>query len=110
MTPLRRLLLAAAVIVVAVVLLYAFVVARSNHDRSLISVSGNIEVTDAEVAFKIPGRVKARLVDEGEQVHEGQLVAELESADLESELALREAERSAAKWVYEELLAGSRPE
>lgn len=110
MTLLKRLILVAAAIGVAVTLIYQFVVARSDQNPGRIRVSGNIEVTDAEVAFKIPGRVKTRLVDEGERVEQGQLVAELESADIQSELALRKAERDAAKWAYDELLAGSRPE
>ena len=38
---------------------------RPNAPRT-IRVSGNIEITDAEVSFKIPGRVEQRLFDEGQ--------------------------------------------
>ena len=47
-----------------------------------IRVSGNIETTEAQVAFKIAGRVEKRLFDEGQMVHQGQEVAELDTADL----------------------------
>ena len=42
---------------------------RGSHRSSdVIRVSGNIEVTDAEMSFKISGRVIRRLVDEGQFV------------------------------------------
>ncbi len=36
-----------------------------------IRVSGNIEVTAAQVSFKLPGRVVQRLISEGESVTNG---------------------------------------
>ena len=83
---------------------------RSGHDAKIIPVSGNIEVTDAEVSFKIAGRVEARAVDEGETVASGAVVARLESAELAQEVALRAAQMHAAAAELAELEAGSRPE
>lgn len=48
-----------------------------------IRVSGNIEVTSAQVSFKLPGRVIQRLVSEGESVTNSQIVAYLDVAELE---------------------------
>ncbi len=96
-------------IAIAVVLTYLLVQARRGN-RGLIRVSGNIELTDAELSFKIAGRVAERLVDEGETVKAGQLVARLDSTDLEQEVALRRAEQAATRAALAELLAGSRPE
>lgn len=76
----------------------------------VLLVSGNIEVTTAEISFKIPGRVLERLVDEGEQVRAGQLVARLDASDLAQEVALRQADVAAAQATLAELEAGSRPE
>lgn len=73
-------------------------------------VSGNLEITDAELGFQIAGRVVAREVDEGQSVRAGQVVARLETLDLEREVALREAELRGAVAVLAELRAGSRPE
>lgn len=78
--------------------------------RNLIRVSGNFEVTQAEVSFKIPGRVEQRFVDEGEGVQAGQLVARLEDRDILQEVALRRAEVAAAQAQLLELERGSRPE
>jgi HlyD family secretion protein len=82
---------------------------RANRE-SVIRVSGNIEVTVAEVSFKIPGRVEARFVDEGEIVKAGQLVARLDSVELAQDVALRRAEAQAAQAALEELEAGYRKE
>jgi HlyD family secretion protein len=46
---------------------YTYMQRQSPHEAHLIGVSGTIEVTDAEVSFKIAGRVEARLVFEGEK-------------------------------------------
>jgi len=73
-------------------------------------VSGNIEVTDAQLGFKIPGRVAARPVSEGDRVAAGQLVARLDDADQVQQVALRRAELAAAAAALAELEAGSRPE
>jgi HlyD family secretion protein len=73
-------------------------------------VSGNIEMTDAEVSFKIPGRVVERLVSEGETVKAGQIVARLDTSELTQEVALRKAEVRAAEAALAELETGSRPE
>jgi len=75
-----------------------------------IRVSGNIEVTEAEVSFKIPGRVTERFVSEGETVQAGQIVARLDDSELVRDISLRRAEVAAAEAVLAELEAGSRPE
>jgi HlyD family secretion protein len=97
-------------IAVAVVVTSYYIDSGSRHDPNVIRVSGNIEVTDAEVSFKLAGRVEARLVTEGETVRVGQLVARLDSMDLAQEVALRKAEVQVAQAALAELEAGSRPE
>jgi HlyD family secretion protein len=106
----QKWLIALGVVVVAGFLIYGFAFHSTSQDASLIRVSGNIEVTDAEVSFKIPGRVEQRLVDEGEMVQKGACVAALETVDLAAEVAMREAELLAAQSNLAELEAGSRPE
>lgn len=83
----------------------------TNHradDPNHVRVSGNIEVTEAQVSFKLAGRVEKRLVDEGQLVQRGQPVAELDMADLTCDLALRKAELRAAEAILAALVAGSR--
>lgn len=82
---------------------------RGARDGELL-LSGNIEVTDAQLGFKIPGRVVARPVFEGDRVKAGQLIAQLDDAEQKQELALRRAELAAAEAMLAELEAGSRPQ
>jgi len=77
---------------------------------NVVRVSGNIELTDVDVSFKIPGRVVQRLFDEGEYVEVGKKIAVLESKDLEDDVAVREAEFRVARAAWEELENGSRKE
>ena len=53
-----------------------------------IRVSGNIETTEVQIAFKIAGRVEQRRFDEGQKVKKG-AVAVLDTADLQCNVALR---------------------
>jgi HlyD family secretion protein len=87
---------------------YARLRSRSADDGLL--VSGNIEATEVNINFKIAGRVEKRLVDEGQKVTRGQTVAQLDTADLEADVALRRAELGATQAVLAQLLAGSRPD
>ena len=104
----KRLMVLLPVVLLVAVLAY-LILSRSDH-AGVIRVSGNIEVTDAEVSFKILGRVEARLVDEGEMVRAGQTIARLDSAELAQEVAARRAEMQAVQAALAELEAGSRPE
>ncbi len=98
-----------ALVVIAAAVAY-YVTHRHRNDRNVIKVSGNIEVTSVEASFKVPGRVLERLVDEGETVRAGQVIARLDSADLAHEVAIRRAEAETARAALRELEAGSRKE
>ena len=51
-------------------------------DSNRIRVSGNIELTEVNVSFKIPGRLIERAVTEGDQVRKGMVVARLDREQL----------------------------
>ena len=73
-------------------------------------LSGNIEVTDAQLGFKVPGRVVERLVSEGDRIAAGQLAARLDDVEQKEQLALRRAELAGAEAALAALQAGSRPQ
>jgi len=104
-----RRLVPAACLAAAVLLLGAC--SRSNGTRTGdLLLSGNIEVVDAQLGFKLPGRVAARPVSEGEQVQAGQLIAQLDDTEQKQQVALRRAELAAVSAALAELEAGSRPQ
>lgn len=84
--------------------------AELKKNAGLLNLSGNIEVTEAEISFKIPGRVERRLVDEGDSVRRNQPIAILDSLELRDEVSVRRAEVAAAEQTFAELAHGSRPE
>ena len=93
------------VVIIAVVLVYRY---RGQKDDGALRLSGNVEVTETNVAFKIPGRVIARLVDEGDRVKEGDTIAKLDSAELAAVEAQNKASLKEAVTKLAELKAGSR--
>jgi HlyD family secretion protein len=95
---------------VTAVLLLAACSDRNGSGTGALVLSGNIEVTDAQVSFKVPGRVVERLVSEGDRIKSGQLVARLDDAEQQEQFALRRAELAEAEAALAELQAGSRPQ
>ena len=63
----------------------------SGHDDSTVVISGNIELTQVDLAFKVPGRLDLLAVDEGAMVKKGQLLARL---DQEQARKARDREQS----------------
>jgi len=57
---------------------------RNFHKQpdNLIRISGNIELTQVNVAFKVSGRLIERAVDEGETVKKGMVIARLDREQL----------------------------
>lgn len=81
-----------------------------NADNGPIKLTGTVETTTVAVSFKVPGRLKERLVDEGQQIKAGQIVARLEDDELKDERRLRAADQLAAQAALADLKAGSRKE
>jgi HlyD family secretion protein len=82
----------------------------SHKGEAALWLSGNIEATEVAISFKLPGRVVQRLFDEGQDVKQDDVVARLDTGDLDADVAAREADVQAAEAALDELLAGSRTE
>jgi membrane fusion protein YbhG len=61
------------------------------EDSNRILLSGNIETTEVDIAFKVPGRLIERAVDEGDSVKKDQVVARLDREQLLQQRAQAEA-------------------
>jgi HlyD family secretion protein len=79
-------------------------------DDGTIRVSGNIEVDDARLAFKVPGILVERAVSEGGAVTLGQVVARLDDTEQVQQVEVQRAEVAAAAAALADLEAGSRPQ
>ncbi len=87
-----------------------FIFFKEKTDPGTIRVSGNIEATDVELGFKIAGRLEECLVNEGDSISKGAVLARLENMDQKIAMALAETNVERAKSVLAELVAGSRPQ
>lgn len=103
-----RIILPAIAVVLAMVAWQRFY--RTDGDDDQIRLSGNMDVTQVDLAFKIAGRLKHRLVEEGDPVTRGQGVATLEDTDQKLLRQKADADLAYAVSVLSELQAGSRPE
>ena len=72
-------------------LIWYLVTVRPSSDLQLI---GTVDANEVVVSSKIPGRIQTLLVDEGQEVKAGQLIAVIESEDLTA--ARKAAEANAA--------------
>lgn len=106
----KKVALAVIVLLVIAVLVFGYLRKQKPEKEAVIPVSGNIEITDAALSFKISGRVVERLVTEGDVVKREQIVAKMDGTDLQKEVDLRRAELETAEAALKELEAGSRPE
>ncbi len=85
---------------------------RSNHveaGRELV-LRGNVDIRQVELAFNASGRVDEVLVQEGDPVTKGQLLARLDTVRLQLQLAQAEGLAGAQRAQLAKLKAGSRPE
>ena len=57
-----------------------------------IAVSGNIELTEVNIAFKTPGRLIERSVDEGDMVKKGQVIVRIDPAEVNQAYAASQAQ------------------
>lgn len=82
-------------LIIAILAALGLVAALAFHRRGRpddrIRVSGNIELTQVNIAFKVAGRLIERAVDEGDTVKRGQIVARLDRDQL-----LRQRDRESA--------------
>jgi HlyD family secretion protein len=81
--------------VAAGVYAYRSGIGRAPDDR--IMVSGNIELTEVNIAFKTAGRLIERTVDEGDPVKKGQAVARLDRDQLVAQRERQAAELASAE-------------
>ena len=97
------LLIVAVVVLSAVCGFYAF-----RLEKEIIQ--GEVEVTEYRVSSKVPGRVAKILVEEGQKVHAGDVLAVLEAPDVAAKLTQAEGAEAAAAAQSRKAQKGAREE
>jgi multidrug resistance efflux pump len=86
-------------------LIWYFVTVRPTGDLQLI---GTVDANEVVVSAKIPGRIQTLTVDEGDTVKAGQLIAVIESEDLQAARAAAEATANSQKFKLGETVETER--
>ncbi len=106
----KRIIIAVALILIIAALGGWYYLLRTPETRTSLRLSGNIEVTQVRIGFRIPGLVEQRVISEGELVRAGDIVALLDTVELQHDVALSMAELAAAQAELAEKESGYRPE
>lgn len=75
-----------------------------------LKLYGNVEIREVQMGFRVGGRIERILVDEGDRVRPGQVLAELDLRPLNDRLAGAEARLAAASASAARDVNGSRPQ
>ena len=101
-TPARRLLITAVLLTIGA--------CREREPSNTIRASGHVEATEVQVAADVGGRILELRAAEGDRVAAGDVVARLDTRDIELQIARARAERAGADAQLRHLQRGSRPE
>jgi len=75
-----------------------------------LTLHGNVDLRQVQLAFNNSERIAAVLVQEGDRVRRGQVVARLDTSRLQPQVAQAEGQAAAQREVWTRLRNGSRPE
>ena len=106
----KRPLLTILLVNVAIAVGVAYWLTRGDDAVRDLVLYGNVDLRQVELSFNNSERIAAVLVQEGDRVHQGQLLARLDTSRLEPQLAQAEAQAAAQRQVLARLRNGSRPE
>ncbi|RPI74050.1 MAG: biotin/lipoyl-binding protein, partial [Desulfobacteraceae bacterium] len=84
MKPNKKIIIPVAFGLVASGLIFFFAYYRSNHDPNVIRISGQIELTEVDLSFRLTGHVESLRAMEGDRVKKGQILAELQQPVLKA--------------------------
>lgn len=73
-------------------------------------IYGNVEVREAELAFRVSGRINQLLVDEGDRVEAGALLAQLDTRPFEDAVANASADIGVVAATLDRQANGNRPQ
>ncbi|AQR73466.1 HlyD family efflux transporter periplasmic adaptor subunit [Sphingomonas sp. LM7] len=105
----RRLIVLALVVALAVAAFatrgFGLLPARPDTELSLF---GNVDIREVDMGFRVGGRIAGIGVDEGARVRQGQLLATLDTATIDSRIAESDARVAQAQANYDKARNGAR--
>lgn len=107
---LKRLVLLFVVLMVLAGAAFFFYLRMHPGNSGVLRVYGNVDIREVQIAFQDSGRIAHILVQEGDRVQAGQVLAELEPERFQAALRRSQAQAEAQAQILARLQAGSRPE
>ncbi len=106
----RRFLIGGLIAVTLISAIAAWRLMQRERAPTHLTLYGDIDLRQVQLSFNNSERIAAVFVQEGDRVREGQLLARLDTARLEPQLAQAEAQAAAQLQIVKRLRSGSRPE
>jgi len=107
----KRILTGIIIVLAAVIIAFSlWRVFRHRAPENEIVLHGNVDIRQVDLAFNANERIERVLVEEGDRVKAGQLLATLDRQRLESQVLQADAQVRAQENVVAALEAGTRPE
>jgi HlyD family secretion protein len=72
-------------------------------NANTLTVSGNLELTQVDISFKVPGKLIELDVDEGYYVKKGQVIARIDRDQVESQRSRDEASLNNSQFQYDQM-------
>ncbi len=106
----KKKLVIAAVVILAIGGGVAYWQTRPTAPADQVTIYGNVDIRQVQAAFDDSGRILRLAVQEGDRIHKGQLLAELDPIRFQDAVDRDQASVATQEQVLARLLAGSRPE
>jgi HlyD family secretion protein len=106
----RILPIVAGLVIVGAAALAVYWLTRPAKAPEQLVLYGNVDLRQVDLAFNGSERIAAVLVQEGDVVHKGQVLAKMDTSRLEPQFENAKAQAAAQRAAVERLHNGSRPE
>lgn len=94
------------ILILAIGGFWAYKAWSGRGEEGLIRISGNIELTEVDIAFKTAGKLAELHADEGDAVKKGQMLARLDTVEFERGIERESAGVDAARSALTQLKTG----
>jgi HlyD family secretion protein len=88
----------------------AFTWAWDQDEREVLNLYGNVDIREVDLAFRVGGRIREMVFEEGDSVRPGEVVARLDARPYQDEVALARSEVAGSRAKLAKLEAGTRPQ
>ncbi len=108
--PLRRLLVLIPVVIIVIALLVRWRSLDTGAPGNILTASGTVEATEAQLGFQLTGRIAAIAAREGDRIGAAAEMARLDQDEMAARRDQSRAQVAAARALLTEMEAGSRSE